>query len=178
MGSRAFLGEDALRVAIGSALAALAAGCSSQPSRAVGATAGPGLARSVRRVVRALCDDRRGASDASDDAGTRAMTRVTLGCASRRAIKHARSSSRPRWREQRHLFEHDARRGDGTDDGPLHDGDRALRRAKAHGLRAPEIACDDPIGAWFAEAAWLEAASVGAFRRLARELRAHGARNI
>src|SRR5260221_408672 len=46
---------------------------------------------------------------------------------------------------------------------------------KLDGLRAPEIACEDPIAAWFAEAAWLEAASIGAFRRLARELRAHGA---
>ena len=35
--------------------------------------------------------------------------------------------------------------------------------------------CEDAVGAFFAECAYLEAASVPAFERLARELRAHGA---
>ncbi len=43
------------------------------------------------------------------------------------------------------------------------------------GLAAPEIVAGNPSGAWLAQAAWLEAASVHAFRRLARELEAHGA---
>jgi hypothetical protein len=46
---------------------------------------------------------------------------------------------------------------------------------KLDGLAAPEVDCGDSLGAFFARSAWLEAASVGAFRRLARELRAHGA---
>ncbi len=46
---------------------------------------------------------------------------------------------------------------------------------KLDGLHAPEVDCEDPVGAFFARSAWLEAASVGAFRRLARELAAHGA---
>lgn len=44
------------------------------------------------------------------------------------------------------------------------------------GLRAPAgCAATGPVGAFLAEAAHLEAASVTAFRRLRRELRAHGA---
>jgi hypothetical protein len=46
---------------------------------------------------------------------------------------------------------------------------------KLEGASAPVIDSDDPLGVYFARLAWLEAASVGAFRRLARELRAHGA---
>lgn len=45
---------------------------------------------------------------------------------------------------------------------------------KLEGTRAPTID-GEPIAAQLASAAWLEAAAVFAFRRLARELRAHGA---
>ena len=45
---------------------------------------------------------------------------------------------------------------------------------KLDGLSAPEVE-GEGLAAFFARSAWLEAASVGAFRRLARELRAHGA---
>jgi hypothetical protein len=42
------------------------------------------------------------------------------------------------------------------------------------GLAVPFVEGDD-LGAWLARAAWLEASAVQAFRRLALELRAHGA---
>ena len=45
---------------------------------------------------------------------------------------------------------------------------------KLDGLAAPFVR-GEPLGAWLARAAWLEASAVHAFRRLARELRAHGA---
>ena len=45
---------------------------------------------------------------------------------------------------------------------------------KFDGLDAPMIA-GETLGAWIAKMAWLEAASVHAFRRMARELAAHGA---
>lgn len=45
---------------------------------------------------------------------------------------------------------------------------------KLDGLLPPDVSSEG-LGAFFARSAWLEAASVGAFRRLARELRAHGA---
>jgi hypothetical protein len=46
---------------------------------------------------------------------------------------------------------------------------------RPEGLAPHARSCDDAIGAFFAECAYLEAASVPAFERLARELRAHGA---
>ncbi len=46
---------------------------------------------------------------------------------------------------------------------------------KLDGLVAPHITAAAPLGAMFAEMAWLEAASIHAFRRLARELESHGA---
>jgi hypothetical protein len=46
---------------------------------------------------------------------------------------------------------------------------------RPEGLVPAARKCDDPVGAFFAECAHLEAASVLAFERLARELRAHGA---
>jgi hypothetical protein len=46
---------------------------------------------------------------------------------------------------------------------------------KLDGLSAPTIDASDERGAWVARMAWLEAASVHAFRRLASELEAHGA---
>src|SRR5439155_21546069 len=46
---------------------------------------------------------------------------------------------------------------------------------RPEGLRALEAANDEGLGALFARIARLEAASVPAFRRLARELRAYGA---
>jgi hypothetical protein len=45
---------------------------------------------------------------------------------------------------------------------------------KLDGIAAPLIP-GEPPGAWLARAAWLEASAIFAFRRLARELRAHGA---
>ena len=45
---------------------------------------------------------------------------------------------------------------------------------KFDGIDAPAIA-GESVGAWLARMAWLEAASIPAFRRLARELAAHGA---
>ncbi len=45
---------------------------------------------------------------------------------------------------------------------------------KLEGVSTPNVEGDD-LGAFFARSAWLEAVSVGAFRRLAFELRAHGA---
>ena len=42
------------------------------------------------------------------------------------------------------------------------------------GIAAPFVE-GEALGAWLARAAWLEASAVHAFRRLARELRAHGA---
>ncbi len=45
---------------------------------------------------------------------------------------------------------------------------------KLDGIAAPHVD-GEPLGAWLARAAWLEASAVHAFRRLARELRAHGA---
>jgi hypothetical protein len=46
---------------------------------------------------------------------------------------------------------------------------------RPEGLAPHARTCDDALGAFFAECAYLEAASVPAFERLARELRAHGA---
>jgi hypothetical protein len=46
---------------------------------------------------------------------------------------------------------------------------------RPEGLAPHARRCDDALGAFFAECAYLEAASVPAFERLARELRAHGA---
>jgi rubrerythrin len=46
---------------------------------------------------------------------------------------------------------------------------------KLDGLSAPLVAGATETGAWLARAAWLEASAIFAFRRLARELRAHGA---
>ncbi len=46
---------------------------------------------------------------------------------------------------------------------------------RPEGLVRAARRCDDAVGAFFAECAHLEAASVLAFERLARELRAHGA---
>ena len=45
---------------------------------------------------------------------------------------------------------------------------------KLDGLAAPDVE-GGAFGAWLARAAWLETSAVFAFRRLARELRAHGA---
>jgi len=50
----------------------------------------------------------------------------------------------------------------------------AARRASDVAYALPRSASDDP-GAWLASAAYLEAASVGSFARLARELSAHDA---
>ncbi len=53
---------------------------------------------------------------------------------------------------------------------------QACAGRKLDGLAAPtNMNHSSPLGAMFAQMAWLEAASVHAFRRLARELRAHGA---
>ena len=46
---------------------------------------------------------------------------------------------------------------------------------RPEGLAPHARRCEDAVGAFFAECAYLEAASVPAFERLARELRAHGA---
>ncbi len=46
---------------------------------------------------------------------------------------------------------------------------------KFEGLAAPDVLDEDAFRAWLARAAWLEAASVHAFRRLARELEAYDA---
>jgi hypothetical protein len=46
---------------------------------------------------------------------------------------------------------------------------------RPEGLARHVRSCNDAVGAFFAECAYLEAASVPAFDRLARELRAHGA---
>jgi hypothetical protein len=53
---------------------------------------------------------------------------------------------------------------------------QACAGRKLDGLAAPlHMHASSPVGAMFAQMAWLEAASVHAFRRLARELHAHGA---
>jgi hypothetical protein len=46
---------------------------------------------------------------------------------------------------------------------------------RPEGLAPHARRCDDALGAFFAECAYLEAASVPAFERLAREIRVHGA---
>lgn len=185
MRSRAFLGEESLRVAIGAAVAAVGVGafaaCGSQPVACGGcgcngdATPQP----TPFDVTFDLCQtgdagalDASGdaAEDASDDAGDGGMCFATCdqACAALKPSTIAGSSvscvsTTP-----------DAGTGPMTAHCTTIVG--ACTGRKLDGLRAPPVGdCDDPIGAWFAQAAWLEAASVGAFRRLARELRAHGA---
>jgi hypothetical protein len=46
---------------------------------------------------------------------------------------------------------------------------------RPEGLVEPRRVPGNPVGAWFARAAWLEAASIHAFLHLANELKAHGA---
>ena len=183
MRSRAFLGEEALRVAIGAAIGAMGvasfAACGSQPVACGGcgcngdATPQP----TPFDVTFELCqtsdagasDASNDAGDASDDAGDAGMCFATCdqACAALKPSTITASSvgcvsTTP-----------DAGTGPLTAHCTTIVG--ACTGRKVDGLRAPVIECDDAMGAWFAQAAWLEAASVGAFRRLARELRAHGA---
>jgi hypothetical protein len=189
MRSRAFLGssnpvfnEHALRVAIGAAIGAIAVGsfvaCGTQPVACGGCTCPDQGSPVPFDVTFDLCQttDAGGsdassdaASDASDDAGDAGMcfatcdqACVTLKPATVQGSSVVCVSTTP-----------DA--GSGTMTAHCETVVGACAGRKLDGLRAPSIACDDPIGRWFAEAAWLEAASVGAFRRLGRELRAHGA---
>jgi hypothetical protein len=183
MRSRAFLGEESLRVAIGAAIGALGVGafaaCGSQPVSCGGcgcngdATPQP----TPFDVTFEMCQTSdAGASDASDDApsdasveaGDAGMCFATCdqACAALKPSSITTSvgcvSTTP-----------DAGTGPMTAHCTTVVG--ACTGRKLDGLLAPAIECDDPVGAWFAQAAWLEAASVGAFRRLARELKAHGA---
>jgi hypothetical protein len=182
MRSRAFLGEDSLRVAIGAAIGAVGvasfAACGSQPVSCGGcgcngdATPQP----TPFDVTFELCQTSDAGADASDDASSDASAEAgdagmcfatcDQACAALKPSSIATSvscvSTTP-----------DGGTGPITAHCTTVVGGCTGRRLD--GLSAPKIDCDDPLGAWFAEAAWLEAASVGAFRRLARELRAHGA---
>ncbi len=189
MRSRAFLGETnpvsierALRVAIGAALGAVTvasfAACGSQPVACGGCGCGDASTPSPTPfdVTFELCqtsdagtsDASGDASDASDagDAGT-CFTTCDQACG---ALKPSTLVSAG---VQCLSTTPDA--GAGPMTAHCETVSEGCVGRKLDGLRAPRALCDDPIGAWFAQAAWLEAASVGAFRRLARELRAHGA---
>ena len=182
MQSRAFLGEESLRVAIGVAIAAVGvasfAACGTQPVACGGCNCGDQGSPVPFDVTFELCQtsdagdvDASGdaSADASEEAGDAGMcfatcdqACITLKPASVSGSTAVCLSTTP-----------DAGTGPMTAHCTTEVG--LCTGRKLDGLRAPAIQCDDPIGAWFAEAAWLEAASVGAFRRLARELRAHGA---
>lgn len=184
MRSRAFLGEESLRVAIGAAVAAVGAtvfaACGSQPVACGGcgcngdATPQPtpfDVTFELCQTSDAGASDASGdaADDASDDAGDGGMCFATCdqACAALKPSSISASSA------SCVSTTPDAGAGPLTAHCTTVVG--ACTGRKLDGLRAPAIDCDDPIGAWFAQAAWLEAASVGAFRRLARELRVHGA---
>jgi hypothetical protein len=167
MGSRAFLGEDALRVAIASALAALAAGCSSQPVACGGCGCNQDAAPPQKYdVTFEVCSDA-GTDDAGGDAGDAGVCVATCdqACVTLKPASISGSGS---------CVSADLDAGP-TVTAHCETLQGACLGRKLDGLRAPDVASDDPIAAFFARAAWLEAASVGAFRRLARELRAHGA---
>jgi hypothetical protein len=190
MRSRAFLGlenpvsiERALRVAIGAAIGAVTiptlGACGSQPVACGGCGCGTADTGSPTPfdVTFELCQTSdAGTSDASDDAASDASTEAGDAGMCFATCDQACASLKPASITSAVIClstTPDAGVGPLTAHCESEVG--LCTGRKLDGLRAPMIACDDPIGAWFAQAAWLEAASVGAFRRLGRELRAHGA---